>query len=50
MIAGLILVTSRADIVPEGCRLNVVGDGTPAKIGGLQAGGCHCSRSRFNDS
>jgi len=27
-----------ADVVPEGCRLTVVGDGTPAKIGGLQAG------------
>lgn len=27
-----------ADVVAEGCRLNVVGDGTPAKVGGLQAG------------
>ena len=27
-----------ADVVAEGCRLNVVGDGTPAKGGGLQAG------------
>ena len=27
-----------ADIVPEGCRLNVVGDGTPAEMAGLQAG------------
>ena len=27
-----------ADVVPEGCRLNVVGDGTPAEIGGLQTG------------
>ncbi len=27
-----------ADVVAEGCRLNVVGDGTPANVGGLQAG------------
>ena len=27
-----------ADVVAEGCRLNIVGDGTPAKVGGLQAG------------
>ena len=27
-----------ADVVAEGCRLNVIGDGTPAKVGGLQAG------------
>ena len=27
-----------ADVVAEGCRLNVVGNGTPANVGGLQAG------------